>query len=115
MRKTKVEVKTLYNIRFNFHDFAEIYANAKKDPCRLHAFENFNLDDTTMGNLRDCFKSLDRKMLFPPLEEEKQRVENLKYIVSKLGFDGIQWYGGFCRNSLEEEYEMTVFNNGADI
>ena len=103
----------MYDILFNFHDFIKIYVDAKKDPCRLHAFENFNLDDTTMGNLRDCFKSLGRRELFPPVEEEKHRTENLKYIVSKLGFDGIQWYGGFYRDT--EEYQMIVFNYGADI
>lgn len=108
MRKTSIEVKTIYSIRFDFHDFAKIFAEAKNDPARLKAFEDFNLDDTTMGNLRDCYKSLG--VLFGG----RQKTENLKYIVRCLGFDGVENYGGFYSHD-EEEYCITVYNRGADI
>ena len=113
MRKTKIEVKTIYNIRFNFHDFADIYADAKNDPVRLHAFDNFDLDDTTMGNLRKCFESLGKLTFFLSVEESKQQTENIKYIVSKLGFDGVMNYGYLSDD--KKEYCMSVFNYGADI
>lgn len=114
MTKTKIEVKTIYNIRFNFRDFCKIFEDAKTDPCRIHAFEDFDLDDDSMGNIRNCYKSLDVISILSPAEKVKQNCENLKYIVNKLGFDGIVNYGGFYKHH-EDEYTITVFNYGADI
>ena len=113
MRKVKIEVKTVYEIRFNFHDFCEIYEKAKEDPVRLSAFDNFDLDDTTMGNLRKCFESLGRLSWFMSSEDTKQNCENLKYIVNKLGFSGVENYGGLYGD--KKEYSITVYNYGADI
>lgn len=112
MRKVKIEVKTIYNIRFDFHDFAKIFAAAKEDPARINAFSDFDLDDTTMGNLRNCFDSL-RGCSFFLADNGRQRVKNLEYIVNKLGFDGIANYGGMYGD--DEEYSITVYNYGADI
>lgn len=107
MRKVSIEVKTIYSIRFNFHDFALIFENAKNDPARINAFENFDLDDDSMGNIRECFESLGK--LF-----DKNTNENLRYIVSKLGFDGIDNFGGF-HGGDKTEYCISVYNRGADI
>lgn len=105
MRKVSIEVKTIYEIRFNFHDFALIFENAKNDPARINAFENFNLEDDSIGNIRECFESLGN--LF-----DNASAENLRYIVRKLGFDGVVNFGCFRG---EKEYSMSVYNWGADI
>lgn len=112
--KTAIEVKTIYSIRFNFADFSEIFAKAKDDPCRIHAFEDFDLNDTTFENIDKCYKSLNVFSLLTTVEKSKQHSENIKYIVSKLGFDGIVNYGGFYGNH-KDEYSLSVFNYGADI
>lgn len=118
MRTTSIEVKTIYEIRFDFHDFLKIFAAAKDDAARIHAFENFDLEDTTVGNIRDCFESLGKLTFFLSAEESKQQTENIRYIVSKLGFDGVVHYGGFYGNDKSKglgEYHITVYNMGADI
>lgn len=117
MRTTSIEVKTIYEIRFNINDFQFIFENAKKDPVRLHAFDNFCLEDDTPENIRECFESLGKLSLFLSVEESKQQAENLKYIVNKLGFDGVVNYGGFYGQDKDskKEYHMTVYNHGADI
>lgn len=114
MKTKSIEVKTHYSISFDFHDFVEIFEQAKSDPIRLRAFENFDLDDTTMGNLQACYKSLGKLSVFLSAEESKQQCENLKYIVSKLGFDDISNYGGFYGHN-KDEYQISVYNRGADI
>ena len=115
MRKVTIEVKTIYDIRFNFHDFMKIFAKAKEDPTRIHAFDNFNLDDTTMGNIRECYKSLGKLSFFLTPEESKQQAENVRYIVRNLGFDGVENYGYLPKDDEREEYHMSVYNRGADI
>lgn len=114
MKTDSIAVKTHYNIRFDFHDFAKIFAEAKEDPARIHAFDNFDLDDTTMGNLRTCYKSLGKLSFFLSAEESKQQCENLKYIIRKLGFDEVDNYGGFYGRD-KDEYHISVYNRGADI
>ena len=120
MRTVSIEVKTFYDLRFDFHDFVKIFTEAKNDSTRSRAFKNFDLEDTTMGNLQNCFESLGKLSIFMSVEESKQQTENLKYIVRKLGFYGISFYGGFYGNDKEEgkhgkEYHITVYNMGADI
>ena len=114
MKTESIEVKTHYSIRFNFHDFVKIFSEAEKDPVRLHAFDNFDLTNTTMGNLRDCYKSLGELSIFLSTEEVKQQCENLRYIVRKLGFDEVDNYGGFYGRD-KDEYHISVYNRGADI
>lgn len=112
MKTVTIEVKTIYHIRFNCHDFGKIFLDAKDDPCRLSAFANFDLKDTTLGNIRECFKSLSAVSFFEE-DHGKQKCENLKYIVHKLGFEGIDNYGGMIGD--DKEYSITVYNRGADI
>ena len=112
MKTLSIKVKTVYDIRFDFHDFCKIFAEAKDDPCRIGAFDNFNLDDTTMGNIRNCFHSLDELSLFSE-DHGKQKCKNIQYIVKKLGFDCVDNYGTFLRD--KEEYWLTVSNRGADL
>ena len=114
MRRLSIEVKTIYSIHFDFHDFVKIFTEAKKDPMRINAFNNFDLDDTTMGNLRDCYKSLGKLSLLLSAEESKQKTDNLQYIVHKLGFDGVDNYGGFFSRD-KEEYWIRVYNYGSDL
>lgn len=114
MKTNSIAVKTHYDIRFDFHDFVKIFTEAKKDPTRINAFEDFDLDDTTMGNLRSCFLSLGDLSFFLSAEQSKQKCENLKYIVRKLGFDEIDNYGGFFGRD-KDEYHIFVYNRGADI
>ena len=112
MRTTKIEVKTLYSIRFNFHDFCKIFAGAKNDPARGNAFAKFDLEDTTIGNIKDCFDSL-RGVTFFMKDGGKQHAEDIQYIVRKLGFDGVENYGGMYEG--DTEYSLSVYNRGADI
>ena len=107
MRKVSIEVKTIYSIRFNLDDFTIIFENAKNDPTRVNEFENFCLEDDSAENIRECFESLGK--LF-----SKDTNKNLAYIVRKLGFDGIENYGGFHGND-KTEYCISVYNRGADI
>jgi len=120
MRTTSIEVKTIYEIRFDFGDFAKIFTAAKDDVTRINAFENFDLEDTTMGNLCKCYESLGKINFFLSHEEAKQQTENIQYIVRKLGFDGVVRYGGFYDKDKEKtdgvgSYHMSVYNHGADI
>lgn len=112
MRTIKIEVKTHYDIRFDFHDFTKIFTKAKTDPWAeaTHAFAEFDLDDTTIGNLKKCYESLGR-------QTTKQVCDDLKYIVNCLGFDGIDNYGGFFKKTDKGfgEYHIFVYNNGADL
>ena len=109
MRKVSIEVKTIYDVRFNLDDFTIIFENAKNDPSRIHAFENFDLDDDSIENIKECYISLGE--LF-----SKESAENINYIVRKLGFDGVQNYGGFFgKENKFKEYSVTVYNRGADI
>lgn len=112
MRTIKIEVKTHYNIRFDFHDFTKIFTKAKTDLWAeaTHAFAEFDLDDTTIGNLQKCYESLGRHM-------NDQAAKDLKYIVNCLGFDGIDNYGGFFKKTDKGfgEYHIAVYNNGADL
>lgn len=110
MKTTQIRVKTIYSIEIEFSDFTEIFIKAKKDITRLHAFEEFNLDDTTIGNLDKCFKSLNARCFS---ERCKQACEDLEYIVRALKFDGIENYGFYDKN--KNVYKLVVYNNGADI
>ena len=110
MKTTAIEVKTIYHIRFNSADFSKIFMEAKNDVTRINAFGNFDLEDTTIGNILNCFKSLG-EWNWGNIEKERQKTENIEYIVRKLGFDGIENFG-FMK---DREYIMTVYNNGADI
>ena len=112
MKTLGIKVKTVYDIRFEFHDFCKIFMEAKDDPCRIGAFDNFNLDDDTLGYIRNCFHSLDELSLFAE-DHGKQKAENIRYIVKKLGFDGVENYGVFLRD--KNEYSLSVYNRGADI
>lgn len=114
MKTDSIKVRTHYKIRFDFHDFVKIFTEAKDDPIRIGAFDNFDLNDTTMGNLRACYKSLGKLSVFLSAEESRQQCKNLKYIVRKLGFDEIDNYGGFYGRD-KEEYHISVYNRGADI
>jgi len=110
MKTKQIQVKTIYDIEIEFKDFTKIFTEAKNDPTRIDAFQDFNLDDTTIGNLRDCFKNLSAFCFDPRCE---QACKDLRYIVRKLGFDNIENYGGFFKG--KETYSITVSNNGADI
>lgn len=105
MKITGKEVKTIYNIEIQFKDFADIYAAAKNDVmCEvMRAFPNSDLSDTTMGNLKHEFETLDD-------------TNTIQYIVRKLGFDSIENYGYFKKKSEGfGVYRMTVSNYGDDL
>lgn len=111
MIKYTIEVKTTYHIGIQIKDFAKIFAEAKSDPSRLSSeFSEFDLGDTTIGNLDRCFKSLWQPYWSAASE---QRCRDLQYIVRKLGFDGIENYGCFSQDG--RVYKMVVYNRGADI
>ena len=81
MKITKSEVKTIYTIDIQFKDFANIFSAAKSDEWKPKAaFKEFDLTDTTIGNINNCFKGL-------------REVDSIKYIVDKLGFDGVENHG----------------------
>lgn len=105
MKITKKEVKTIYEIEISFKDYCKIRTNAKTDVIAevMKAFENVNLDDTTMGTLKFDFEKLDD-------------VNTLKYIVRKLGFDGVENYG-YHKEKFEGSgvHSMVVYNCGDDI
>ena len=110
MKTTQIKVKTIYDIEIEYSDFSAIFVKAKKDITRLGAFEEFNLDDTTIGNIQKCFKALDAHCFS---ERCKQACEDLQYVVRALGFDGIENYGYYDKD--KNRYKLVVYNNGADI
>ncbi len=106
MKTKTIEVKTIYHIDIEFTDFDKIFREAATDNWRSQSeLQNFNLQDTTIGNIRSCFKSLDGT--------SEQDYKNLRYVVRKLGFDSIENYGFYDKN--KDVYKMIVYNNGADI
>lgn len=98
MKITETRVKTFYTLDLEFKDFSKIFCEAKTDEWR-HRSEmgEFNLNDTTMGNIRDCFYNL-------------QEPKTVEYIVRKLGFDGVENYGQY--NSRKGVYTLVVYDNG---
>lgn len=112
MKTTKIEVKTFYTIQIECSDFERIFVKAKDSIFRevKGAFKDFDLEDTTIGNILKCFRSLDTTPLSPNC---KQRCIDLDYIVHELGFDGIQHYGGFYKGA--DVYTITVYNYGSDL
>lgn len=105
MKITKKEVKTIYEIEISFKDYCMIRVDAKTDVIAelMKAFENVNLEDTTMGTLKIDFEKL-------------EDTHTLQYIVRKLGFDGITNYGYYKeKNEDSGVYKMVVYNYGDDI
>lgn len=98
MKITSKQVKTIYAIDLQFKDFSKIFAAAKADEWRPEAaFKEFNLEDTTLGNVRACFQAL-------------KEADSIQYIVNKLGFDGIENYGYY--NKRKGCYTMQVYDRG---
>lgn len=98
MKITKSEVKTIYTIDIQFKDFAEIFNAAKSDDLKPEAaFKEFDLTDTTLGNIGSCFKNL-------------KEAASIRYIVDKLGFTGVENYGYY--NSRKVVYTLVVYDNG---
>lgn len=98
MKITKSEVKTIYTIDIQFKDFADIFNAAKSDEWRPKAaFSEFDLTDTTLGNVGSCFKGL-------------KEAASIAYIADKLGFDGVENYGYY--NKRKGVYTMSVYDTG---
>ena len=103
MKVTSQEVKTIYSIEIELTDFIKIYLAAKDDVTRFDAFEQFDLENDDMEYIRNCFNRLDNF----------NNAKDMKYIVSKLGFDGIVNYG-FMKTLMNNKkvYRLTVYNYG---
>lgn len=98
MKITKSEVKTIYTIDIQFKDFAELFNTAKSDEWKPEsAFKELDLTDTTIGNIGSCFKGL-------------KETSSIEYIVTKLGFDGVENYGYY--NKRKSVYTMVVYDRG---
>lgn len=107
MKIRKVTVKTIYSIAITFKDFFEIFVSASKDSTRLSTeFSNWNLTDTSIGNILAAWKQLCHPFF------DKQ-ASDLKYIVRCLKYDGIINYGYYDKDS--EEYLLTVFKYGDNV
>lgn len=101
MKITSTQVKTVYHIDIQFSDFSKIFVAAKSDEWRHDSeFGEFNLQDTTVGNIRDCFKNL-------------KEVKSIQYLVRKLGFDGVENYGYY--NDRKGVYTMSVYDEGDTV
>lgn len=98
MKITSKKVKTVYNIDIQFKDFSDIFCAAKADEWRPDsALGEFDLTDTTIGNVRKCFEAL-------------KEPKSIQYIVRKLGFDGVENYG--YHNKRKGVYTMVVYDDG---
>lgn len=98
MKITEKKVRTIYTIDIQFKDFADIFCKALEDDWRHQSeFGEFNLKDTTIGNIKSCFENL-------------REAKTIQYIVRKLGFDGVENYGYY--NSRKGVYTMVVYDNG---
>ena len=83
MTITKQEVKTVYTIELTFKDYADAREKALKDDFRLGAFEECDMENETVGVIRNEFETL----------QFRKTTETLRYIVRLLGFDGVENYG----------------------
>lgn len=98
MKITTSQVKTLHTIDIQFKDFSEIFCAAKADEWRHNKeLGEFDLTDTTIGNIRKCFEAL-------------KEPKSIQYIVRKLGFDGVENYGYYDKR--KGVYSMVVYDNG---
>lgn len=100
-----MEVKTIYNIEFNLTDFTKIFMEAKDDVTRINAFDEFNLEDDTMENVKSCFNKICKVW--------GNNAKDIQYIVRKFGFDGVENYGYYEERT--KTYKLVVFNYGDDI
>lgn len=107
MKITTTEVKTFYSISIEFKDWVNAIENykAKEAPkiCHPRAFETFNIEDTTMGNLRNGFRRID------PIGNK----DTFEYLARFLGFDGWQNAGIF--NERTQTHNMVVYNRGDTV
>ena len=82
MKITKQEVKTTYEISIDFKDWVNAIENYKdnENPKIFFpkAFDKFNIEDTTMGNLRNGFQNINFK----------GNGDTFNYIARFFGFDG---------------------------
>lgn len=102
MKIVKAEVKTIYTLHVDFRDFVKVFTEAKEDPmCEImSAFDNVDLDNTTLGYVSKVFRS-------------QWDAETTRYIVRQLGFDGVENYGCFIEKDEVPSYHLlVVYNNG---
>jgi hypothetical protein len=104
MKITKQEVKTFYSIRIDFKDWTKAIENYKEKEapkiCYSKAFENFNIEDTTMGNLRNGFQNI----------SFKGNADTFQYLATYFGFDGWQNAGFYSEN--RKAHCMVAYNYG---
>lgn len=104
MKITKQEVKTFYSISISFNDFVKAIETYKAKEIHQisysKAFDKFNIDDTTMGNLRNGFQNI----------SFKGNGDTYGYLAKYFGFDGWQNAGYYSEN--QKAYCMVVYNYG---
>lgn len=109
MKITKKEVKTIYSVELSFKDYCELRTKAKGSTIAevMGAFADTNLDDETMGTLKNEFCNLQFK---------SDSAKTLQYIVRELGFDGIENYG-YHKEKVEGcgVHKMVVYNEGDEL
>lgn len=104
MKITMQEVRTIYEISIDFKDWVNAIENYKEKEFEriIHpkAFENFNIDDTTMGNLRTGFRNINYK----------GNGDTFAYLARFFGFDG--WSNAGLHYEKRNAHCMTVYNYG---
>lgn len=104
MKITKTEVRTTYSISIDFKDWTNaIEAYKEKESyriCHPKAFDGFNIEDTTMGNLRNGFHNINFK----------GNADTFEYLARFFGFDG--WSNAGIYYERRKAHCMVVYNYG---
>ena len=104
MKITKTEVRTTYEISIDFKDWVNAIENYKeKETGRIFypkAFEDFNIDDTTMGNLRHGYHNINFI----------GNKDTFGYLAHYFGFDS--WSNAGIYFERRKAYCMSVYNCG---
>ena len=107
MKITKQEVKTIYSISISFKDWTRAIENYKEsETMRIvysKAFEKFDIEDTTMGNLSKGFKNLGFN----------GNGDTYNYLAKFFGFDG--WSNAGYYSETQKAHCMVVYNYGDTI
>lgn len=113
MKITKAEVKTIYDIRFNFTEFKSLYTefvNADENSVEkiIHslAFNGCDFSNLSDAYINGLFQCLSHKT-------SNDRGQTYDYIAKYFGFDG--WDNAGYYDKASENYCMVVYKHGDSL
>ena len=110
MKITKATVKTQFEIEIEFKDFADAFVKYGSEDGECYrilypkAFEGEDLEDTTVGSLREIFKTLNSPTA------KRRHGDTYAYLAKCLGFDG--WENAGYYHEPTGRYRFSVYVYG---